>query len=81
MGLKNVGVRHKEHDTTEFVYCTENKHGQNPIWVKCRNVTQKIDTTAFLFYPKHGQNPTHPTDKCFSLNNHTEKTKRTSSSA
>jgi hypothetical protein len=21
--------------------CTENKHGQNPIWVKCRSATQK----------------------------------------
>jgi hypothetical protein len=81
MGL-NVGVRLKnEHDTTEKIYCTENKHGQNPIWVQCRSATQKIDTTAFLFCTKHGQNPTHPTDKCFTLKNRTEKAKRTSRSA
>jgi tRNA A37 threonylcarbamoyladenosine synthetase subunit TsaC/SUA5/YrdC len=31
----------QEHDTTEKIYCTKNKHEQNPIWVKCRSATQK----------------------------------------
>jgi hypothetical protein len=53
----------QEHDTTEFFYCTENKHGQNPIWFICRSATQKIDTITALFYcTKHGQNQTHHTD-------------------
>jgi hypothetical protein len=58
-----------------FLNCTENKQGQNPIWVKCRSATQKIDTTALFYCTKHGQNLTHPTDKCFTLKNRTEKPK------
>jgi hypothetical protein len=30
-------------------------------------VTQKIGITALFFCTKQGQNPTHPTDKCFTL--------------
>jgi hypothetical protein len=38
------------------------KHG-----VKYRSVTQKDDTTAKFYCTEHGQNPTHPTDKCYTL--------------
>jgi hypothetical protein len=47
----------------------------------CRSATQKIDTTALFYCTKHGQNPIHPTDKCFTLKNRMEKFKRNSSSA
>jgi hypothetical protein len=47
---------------------------------KFRSATQKSDTTAKFYCTKHGQNPSHPTDKCFTLKNHAEKARGASSS-
>ncbi len=48
--------------------------------VKFRSATQKSDT-AFKFYcTEHGHNPSHPTDKCYTLKNRAEKAKGASSS-
>jgi hypothetical protein len=30
-------------------------------------VRHRNDTTAKFYCTKHGQNPTHPTDKCYTL--------------
>jgi hypothetical protein len=35
--------------------------------VRHKSVTQKNDTTAKFYCTKHGKNPTHPTDKCYTL--------------
>jgi hypothetical protein len=48
--------------------------------VKHKSATQKNDTTAKFYCTKHGQNPTHPTDKCYTLKNLAEKAKGFSSS-
>jgi hypothetical protein len=48
--------------------------------VKHRSVTQKNGTTPKFNCTKHGQNPTHPTDKCFPLKKRADKAKGTSSS-
>jgi hypothetical protein len=48
--------------------------------VKFRSATQKSDTTAKFYCTKYGQNPTHPTDKCYTLKNLAEKAKGASSS-
>ena len=41
---------------------------------------QKNDTTTKFYCTEHGQNPTHTTDKCFTLKNRAEKAKGASSS-
>jgi hypothetical protein len=43
--------------------------------VKHSSTTQKNDTTAKFYCTKHGQNPKHPTDKCFTLKNRVERPK------
>ena len=48
--------------------------------VKFRSATQKSDTTAKFYCTKHGHNPSHPTDKCYTLKNRAEKAKGASSS-
>jgi hypothetical protein len=47
--------------------------------LKHRSVTQKNDTTAKFHCTKHGQNPSHNTDKCFTLKNLPGKAKGASS--
>ena len=46
--------------------------------VKFRSATQKSDTTAKFYCTEHGQNPSHSTDKCFTLKNPAEKAKELS---
>jgi hypothetical protein len=48
--------------------------------VKFRSATQKSNTTAKFYCTEHGQNPSHPTDKCYTLKNHAEKARGASSS-
>jgi hypothetical protein len=48
--------------------------------VKHRSATQKNDTTTKFYCTKHGHNPAHTTDKCFTLKNCAEKAKGASSS-
>jgi hypothetical protein len=48
--------------------------------VKFRSATQKSDTTAKFYCTEHGQNPSHPTDKCYTLKNRAEKARGASSS-
>ena len=48
--------------------------------VKFRSTTQKTDTTAEYYCTEHGQNVTHPTDKCYTLKNRAEKAKGATSS-
>ena len=48
--------------------------------VKRRSVQPKNDTTTKFYCTEHGQNPTHTTDKCFTLKNRAEKAKGASSS-
>jgi hypothetical protein len=48
--------------------------------VKFRSATQKNDTAAKSYCTKHGQNPTHPTERCYTLKDRTEKAKDASSS-
>jgi hypothetical protein len=40
--------------------------------VKHRSATQKNETTAKSYCTEHGQNPTHPTDKSYTLKNRAE---------
>jgi hypothetical protein len=40
--------------------------------VKFRSATQKSDTTAKFYCTEHRQNPSHATDKCFTLKNHAQ---------
>jgi hypothetical protein len=42
--------------------------------------TKKNNTTAKFHCTQHGQNPTHPMDKCYTLKNHARKAKGASSS-
>ena len=50
--------------------------------VKHRNgTTQRNDTATKYYCTEHGQNTTHPTDKCFTLKNRADKAKGTSSSS
>jgi trehalose/maltose hydrolase-like predicted phosphorylase len=44
--------------------------------IKCRSATQEHDPTEASYCTKHGQNPTHSTDMCFTLKNRTEKAKK-----
>jgi hypothetical protein len=53
MGL-NEGVRHKNTTLPKTIYCTENKHRQNPIWVKCRSATQKSILTGDIISTLRG---------------------------
>jgi hypothetical protein len=46
--------------------------------VKQMSVTQKNGTTATFYCNKHGQNPTHPTDKCYTLKKLGDEAKGTS---
>jgi hypothetical protein len=48
--------------------------------LKFRSATQKSDTTAKFYCTEDGQNPSHPTDKCYTLKNHEEKARGASSS-
>jgi hypothetical protein len=48
--------------------------------VKHRSAKQKKDTTTKFYCTKHGQNPTHPMDKCYTLKNGADEAKGTSSS-
>ncbi len=48
--------------------------------VKRRSAQPKNDTTTKFYCTEHGQNPTHTTDKCFTLKNRAEKAKGASSS-
>jgi hypothetical protein len=48
--------------------------------VKFRSATQKSDTTAKFYCTEHEQNPSHPTDKCYTLKNCVEKARGASSS-
>ncbi len=44
-------MRHKKTTLPKKIYCTENKHGQNPIWVKCRSATQKSTLPHYFTVP------------------------------
>jgi hypothetical protein len=46
--------------------------------IKYRRATQKKDTTTKFYCTKHGQNPTHPIDKCYILKTCADKAKGTS---
>ena len=48
--------------------------------VKFRSATQKSDTASKFYCTEHGHNPSHPTDKCYTLKNRAEKAKGASSS-
>jgi hypothetical protein len=48
--------------------------------VKHTSATQKSHTTAKFYCTEHGQNPTHPTDKCYILKNRAEKANGATSS-
>jgi hypothetical protein len=50
MGL-NVGVQDKNMTLPNLFYCIENKHGQNPVWVKCRSATQKSTLPHYFTVP------------------------------
>jgi hypothetical protein len=47
--------------------------------VRQRSETQKNGTTVKFYCTEHGQNSTHPTDKCYTLKNRAEKAKGASS--
>jgi hypothetical protein len=47
--------------------------------LKHRSATQKNNTTAKFHCTEHGQNPTYPTNKCYTLKDVADKAKGTSS--
>jgi hypothetical protein len=47
---------------------------------KSMSATEKNNTTAKFYCTEHGQNPAHPTDKCYTLENRPEKDKGAPSS-
>jgi hypothetical protein len=70
-------IHHKTKNSTvsEKIVTRKKSHG-----VKSRSATQKSDTTAKFFCTELGQNPSHPTDKCYTLENCAEKARGASSS-
>jgi hypothetical protein len=70
-------IHHKRNNSTVSGKTVTHKKSHG---VKFRSATQKSDTTAKFYCIEHGQNPSHPTDKCYTLKNRAEKARGASSS-
>jgi hypothetical protein len=70
-------IHHKTNNSTVSGKTVAHKKSHG---VKFRSAKQKNGTTAKFYCTKHGQNPTHPTDKCYTLKDRAEKARRASSS-
>jgi hypothetical protein len=70
-------IHHKTNNSTLSVKTVTHKKSHG---VKFRSATQKSDTTAKFYCTEHGHNPSHSTDKCFTLKNREEKARGASSS-
>jgi hypothetical protein len=69
-------IHHKTNNSTVSGKTVTHKKSHG---VKFRSATQKSDTTARFYCTQHGQNPSHSTDKCFTLKNRAEKARGASS--
>jgi hypothetical protein len=74
---KEPKIHHKANNSTVGGKTVTHKKSHG---VKFRSATQERDTTAKFYCTEHGQNPTHPTDKCYTLKYRAEKARGASSS-